>query len=198
MPGVRRFLLVRHGESEWNAIGRWQGQEDPPLSEQGLLQALAAADQLGAFDAVWASTLQRAAHTAAIIAEQLGIGPVQLHPGLMEAGFGPWQGLTHAEIDAGWPGYLAAHRRPPGAEQPEEVVRRGRAALGEIATATPGGDVLVVSHGGMLRQLCRDIGGVELGFPNLGGAWFAVHDDGRIAVGEEVQLIEPTAFRNTL
>jgi broad specificity phosphatase PhoE len=195
---VTRVLVLRHGESEWNAVGRWQGQEDPPLSEEGLLQALAAAERLGTFDAVWASTLQRAAHTAAIIAEHLGIGPVQLHPGLMEAGFGPWQGLTHAEIEAGWPGFLAEHRRPPGAEQPEAVVERGRAALVDVASASPGGEVLVVSHGGMLRQLCRAFGDVEYGFANLGGAWFMVHDDGRIAVGEEVQLVEPSAFRNTL
>ena len=90
-----------------------------PITENGLLQAVAAGQQLGTFDAVWASTLQRAAHTAAIIAETIGVGPVQTHPGLMEAAFGPWQGLTVTEIEAGWPGYLEAHRRPDGAETPD-------------------------------------------------------------------------------
>ncbi|MGB8861557.1 MAG: phosphoglycerate mutase family protein, partial [Ilumatobacteraceae bacterium] len=53
---VTRLLTLRHGESEWNAIGRWQGQEDPPLTDAGMLQAVAAAEALGTFDAVWAST----------------------------------------------------------------------------------------------------------------------------------------------
>jgi len=90
MTAPTRLLALRHGESEWNALGRWQGQADPPLTETGLLQAVAAGEQLGTFDAVWASTLQRAAHTAAIIAEAIGVGPVQLHPGLMEAANLEW------------------------------------------------------------------------------------------------------------
>ena len=197
-PPVTRILALRHGESEWNAVGRWQGQADPPLTETGLLQALAAAQQLGTFDAVWASTLQRAAHTAAIIAETIGVGPVQTHPGLMEAAFGPWQGLTHDEIEAGWPGYLAEHRRPDGAEQPEAVVARALDAFRDIATATSGGEVLVVTHAGLIRTVCRALGEHDFRFPNLGGTWFVVHADGRVTVGEQVQLVEPTAFRDTL
>lgn len=195
---VARILALRHGESEWNAVGRWQGQEDPPLTETGLLQAVAAADRLGSFDAVWASTLQRAAHTAAVIAESIGVGPVQLHPGLMEASFGPWQGLTVSEIEAGWPGYLAEHRRPDGAEAASDVVERALDAFRDIAAASPGGEVLVVTHAGLIRTVCRSLGDLDVRFPNLGGAWFAVHDDGRVAVGEQVQLIEPEAFRDTL
>jgi probable phosphoglycerate mutase len=195
---VTRLLALRHGESEWNALGRWQGQEDPPLTEVGLLQAVAASEQLGTFDAVWASTLQRAAHTAAIIAEHIGVGPVQTHPGLMEASFGPWQGLTVAEIDAGWPGYLAEHRRPDGAEEPEAVVERALHAFRDIAAATPGGEVLVVSHAGLIRTVCRILGEHDVRFSNLSGRWFAVHPDGRVTVGEHVQLVEPNAFRDTL
>lgn len=195
---VTRLLALRHGESEWNAVGRWQGQEDPPLTETGLLQAVTAGEQLGTFDAVWASPLQRAAHTAAVIAEAIGVGPVQTHPGLMEAAFGPWQGLTVKEIEAGWPGYLAEHRRPEGAESHEQVTARALAALRDIAEATPGGEVLVVAHAGLIRTLCRTLAGLDVRFPNLGGAWFVVHPDGQVAVGEEVQLVEPSAFRNTL
>jgi len=195
---VTRILALRHGESEWNASGRWQGQEDPPLTETGLLQAVAAADQLGTFDAVWASTLQRAAHTAAVIAEHIGVGPVQLHPGLMEAAFGPWQGLTVAEIEAGWPGYLAEQRRPEGAEEPEAVVARAVQACNDIAMASPGGEVLVVTHAGLIRTLCHVLGHLEVRFPNLSGTWLIVHPDGRVAIGEQVQLVEPSAFRNTL
>ena len=120
MAGTRTSVLaLRHGESEWNAVGRWQGQADPPLTDAGMLQAVAAARLLGTFDAVFASSLQRAADTAAIIAESLGIGPVQLMDDLMESSFGPWQGLTISEIESGWPGYLSEHRRPEGAEQPD-------------------------------------------------------------------------------
>lgn len=195
---VTRLLALRHGESEWNAVGRWQGQEDPPLTEVGLLQAVAAAEQLGTFDAVWASTLQRAAYTAAIIAEHIGVGPVQTHPGLMEAAFGPWQGLTVAEIETGWPGYLEAHRRPDGAEDPDAVVERALQAFRDIAAATPGGEVLVVSHAGLIRTVCRSLGEHDVRFSNLSGRWFAVHPDGRVTVGEHVQLVEPNAFRDTL
>jgi probable phosphoglycerate mutase len=195
---VTRVLALRHGESEWNAVGRWQGQEDPPLTETGLLQAVAAGEQLGTFDAVWSSTLQRAAHTAAIISEAIGVGPVLTEPGLMEAGFGPWQGLTIAEIEVGWPGYLADHRRPNGAEEPAAVAARAAQALCRISAATPGGEVLVVTHAGLIRTLRRALDAPDIRFSNLGGCWFMVHDDGRVTAGEPVQLVEPSAFRDTL
>lgn len=193
-----RLLTVRHGESEWNAIGRWQGQADPPLTDAGVLQATAAAQHLGGFDGVWASRLQRAALTAEIIAEQLGIGPVQLHPGLMENAFGPWEGLTVAEIEAGWPGYLADNRRPDGAEQPDAVVARGLAALREIAAAHQGGEVLVVTHAGLIRTLRRACDGSDVRFNNLSGCWFHVHADGRVVAGDAVELVHPNTFGDTL
>jgi len=195
---VTRVIALRHGESEWNAVGRWQGQADPPLTDAGMLQAVAAAEVLGTFDAVWASTLQRAAYTAAIIAEALGIGPVQVDPGLMENAFGPWQGLTIQEIEAGWPNYLAEHRRPDGAEQAEEVAERALAALRRIATEHPGGEVLVVTHAGLLRTLRRSLGADDVRFTNLGGCWFHVHADGRVVPGDVVHLIDPQSFGDTL
>ena len=197
-PHATRLLAIRHGESEWNAVGRWQGQADPPLTDAGMLQAVAAAEVLGTFDAVWASSLQRAANTAAIIAESIGVGPVQLHPGLMENAFGPWQGLTVAEIEACWPGYLVDNRRPEGAEQPEAVTERGLAAFGEIAHQYPGGEVLVVTHAGLIRTLRRALDGSDLRFNNLGGCWFHVHRDGRIVAGDPVELVHPQTFGDTL
>ena len=197
-PHVTRLLVLRHGESEWNALGRWQGQADPPLTEVGLRQAVAAAEQLGTFDAVWASTLQRAAHTAAIIAEQLGIGPVQLDEGLLEAAFGPWQGLTVHEIEEGWPGYLAAHRRPDGAEPPERISARAIDAFRRIASATPGGEVLVVSHAGLIRTVRRALDAPDIRFTNLGGCWIHVFADGSVDAGDPVQLVDPIAFGDTL
>ena len=195
---VTRVLTLRHGESEWNAVGRWQGQADPPLTDAGMLQAMAASEVLGTFDAVWASTLQRSAYTAAIIAEALGIGPVQVDPGLMENAFGPWQGLTIQEIEAGWPNYLAEHRRPEGAEEAEEVIGRALAALRRIAAEHPGGEVLVVTHAGLLRTLRRSMGAADIRFTNLGGCWFDVHADGRVTPGEAVHLIDPQSFGDTL
>ena len=103
---MTRVLLIRHGQSEWNADGRWQGQADPPLTDLGRHQAMHAARNLGAVDAIVASDLQRASETALIIAEALGVGPVVLEPGLRERDAGEWSGLTRAEIERDWPGYL--------------------------------------------------------------------------------------------
>ena len=180
---VTRVLALRHGESEWNAVGRWQGQADPPLTDAGMLQAVSAAEVLGTFDAVWASTLQRAAYTAAIIAEALGIGPVQVDPGLMENA----------------PYVLATgYNNPEGAELAEEVTERALSALRRIAAANRGGEVLVVTHAGLLRTLRRALGADDVRFTNLGGCWFDVHDDGRVTPGDVVHLIEPQSFGDTL
>jgi broad specificity phosphatase PhoE len=69
--GVARILMVRHGQSEWNAIGKWQGQEDPPLTELGVDQAMRAGQVLGSFDLIASSDLQRAAITATVIGEPI-------------------------------------------------------------------------------------------------------------------------------
>src|ERR671917_2105987 len=107
-PDTTRVLLVRHGQSEWNAVGRWQGQADPPLSDVGRQQARSAARSLGALDAIFASDLQRATETAMIIAAELGVGPVVVDPDLRERDAGEWSGLTRAEIEERYPGYLNA------------------------------------------------------------------------------------------
>ena len=196
-------LAIRHGESEWNAVGRWQGQADPPLTDAGMLQAVAAAKVLGTFDGVYASSLQRAAATAAIIAESIGIGPVMLLDDVMENAFGPWQGLTISEIEQGWPGYLAEHRRPDGAEPTEVVLARGLRALRTIAAEHRGEQALVITHAGLLRTLHRELvvsnpRGLKAGddqaslrFANLGGCWFHVFESGEVEVGEVVSLIDP-------
>src|SRR4249919_1885580 len=95
-----RVLLARHGQSEWNSAGRWQGQADPPLSALGRKQAIHAAERIGAVDAIIASDLQRAAETAFIIAEAIGVGPVITEPQLRERNVGEWSGLTRDEIEA--------------------------------------------------------------------------------------------------
>ncbi|HEX8581069.1 MAG TPA: histidine phosphatase family protein, partial [Acidimicrobiales bacterium] len=82
--GAGRVLLVRHGQSVWNAEGRWQGQLDPPLSDVGAEQARAAAAHLDGVVAVATSDLDRARRTAEILAEALGVGPAIVEPGLRE------------------------------------------------------------------------------------------------------------------
>jgi broad specificity phosphatase PhoE len=183
-------LVLRHGQSEWNAAGRWQGHADPPLDRAGELQAVAASELLGTFDAVWASDLQRASRTAMIIAELLGIGPVQIDPRLRETDVGEWEGLTQQEVEAGWPGYLAARRRPPGFEPYDAAADRLLAALRDMVAPHPGGEVLAVSHGGVIRAALRAVGAPDPRLGNVAGAWFVVHPDGRVQGGHVVELAQ--------
>jgi len=188
LPDMARILLVRHGQSVWNADGRWQGQADPPLSELGEQQAVAAARAVGLVDAIYASDLTRARHTAELVAEQLGTD-VAVDPRLRERHAGGWEGRTRAEIDEGWPGYLATGRRPAGYEPDDSVLDRALAALAAIAGAHDG-DVLVITHGGVVRvierHLDRDVDGL---IPNLGGRWLE-HDGDGLRLGERVVLLD--------
>lgn len=194
-PAPTRLLVARHGQSEWNASGRWQGQADPPLSDEGMRQAADAGLQLGGFDAVWASDLQRASFTASIIGEIIGIGPVLLDTRLRETDVGPWEGLTHDEVDAGWPGYLADHRRPDGFERYDDAAARMIDAFIDIAAHTPGGEVLVVSHGGVIRAVRRLLGAADAKMANLGASWFTISDK-QVFVGELANLVgaEPSGM----
>ena len=184
-----RLLVARHGQSEWNAVGRWQGQADVPLSDEGMRQAAGAGLQLGMFDAIWSSDLERACLTAAIIAEIIGIGPVLLDARLRETDVGPWQGLTHDEVEAGWPGFLAEHRRPEGFEPYDDAADRMIAAFIAIAAASPGEEVLVISHGGAIRAVRQMLGAADGRLPNLGASWFTVTGD-RVTAGDIVNLAD--------
>jgi uncharacterized phosphatase len=184
-----RVLVVRHGQSVWNADGRWQGHADPPLSALGTLQAKVAASSLGSVDAIVASDLARAVDTARIIAGQLGVGPVDVDPRLREVDAGEWTGLTRDEIEAAWPGWLAEGHRPPAFEHWEHVAVRVVHALHDLAARHPGGDVLVVSHSGVIRSVERHLAGAGPMVPNLGGTWFDV-GDGTVTVGDRVLLID--------
>jgi len=186
---VTRILVVRHGQSEWNADGRWQGQENPPLTQLGRDQAKEAAAAIGAVEAVYASPLDRATTTAVIIAEQLGIGPVMMSPGLMERHAGEWQGLTRPEIEAAYPGYLDAGTRPPGWEDDDEVEARVLGALSSIADTHPDGEVLAVAHAGVIYAIERITGAPWERLANLGGLWVERTPGGDWRVGERVHLL---------
>ena len=187
---MTRVLLVRHGQSEWNATGRWQGQADPPLSDLGRRQAREAARAIGAVDAVWSSDLQRAAETAAIISADIGVGPVVLDPDLRERDAGEYSGLTRAQIEERFPGYLADHRRPPGWEPDEHLLARALRVVHEIAATVPGGDVLAVTHGGLVYTLEAYLGASHARLANTEGRWIAV-DRERLRLGDRILLADP-------
>jgi broad specificity phosphatase PhoE len=181
------ILVLRHGQSEWNSIRRWQGTADSPLTELGRQQAGATAALLAAlrleFPAIWTSDLRRASETAAIIARRLGLGEPIVDARLREAHAGEWEGLTPEEIELRWPGWLEAHHRPTTFEPYSAVLARASEALSEVAARArdldpPAG--LVVAHSGVVRSLIRHLGGIDTRIPNLGGVWFtAFVIDGR-------------------
>tara|TARA_B100000378_G_scaffold76635_1_gene59658 strand:+ start:191 stop:775 length:585 start_codon:yes stop_codon:yes gene_type:complete len=185
---MTRLLVVRHGQSEWNATGRWQGRADPPLTDEGRRQSIAATGALGSFDAVVASPLLRAVETATIIAERLGIGPVPTDPDLMERDAGEWQGLTRVQIQEQWPGYLEDGRRPPGYEPDDAMLARVRSGLNRIAGRVGDGDVLVISHGGVVYALEDACGEPWRRIPNLGARWFEVSGPD-LTAGPRVDLV---------
>lgn len=185
------MLVVRHGQSEWNAVGRWQGQEDPPLSDLGRAQAITAAQRVGTVDLVVASDLQRAIETAAIIAEAIGVGPVLVEPGLRERHAGEWQGLTKAEIEAAWPGYLEAGDRPPGFEATDTFTDRVHGALDRLEAAHRGATMLVVSHGGVIYIVEEHHGLPFERVANLSGRELTHHGPPRgIVLGERLDLVD--------
>jgi 2,3-bisphosphoglycerate-dependent phosphoglycerate mutase len=148
---VTTFLLVRHGETDWNAEGRLQGHTDRPLNEYGRRQARELAEQLAdeQVDAIYASDLARARETAEIVGARLGL-PVRLDPDLREKNWGTWEGLTGDE---------RVHVELVG-ESTEEHRDRMMRALERIASAHPAGRVVVVSHGGSLRRVQAALHGV--------------------------------------
>jgi probable phosphoglycerate mutase len=180
-------LVARHGQSEWNATGRWQGQADPPLSDLGRAQAAGAATLLGAFDAIIASDLDRALTTAMIIAAHLGIGPVLVEPDFRERHAGEYQGLTRDEIEERYPGNLDAGIWPPGWEPDTSVHARVDDGLARVKAEIGSGDVLIVSHGGVIYSLESHHGATHERISNLGARWFH-HDERGWRLGERVQL----------
>lgn len=192
-----RLFLVRHGESTWNADGRWQGQADPPLSALGERQAEAGvAGFTEAVDAVWTSDLARAARTAELLATGLGLAPPHADARLRERDVGEWSGLTRSEIEERWPGALAERRSPSGWEDDDRLAQRALAALRELASTAPGTTIVVVTHGGVIRTIERHLGAEPEPVPNLSGRWLAADDD--LTLGERQLLIDPDDIEVTV
>ena len=193
-----RILLVRHGQSTWNALGKWQGRADPPLSPLGQRQAASAAARIGIVDAVIASPLVRARQTAEIIAGGIGVGPVGTDDRLIETDAGDWTGLTFHEIRTGWPGWLDQHRWPDNFEKEIDIVARMAEALIDIAARQPGASVVAVTHSGAMRNLDRSLGDHDPSIPNLAARWYDVNEFS-ITGGERLLLADPehTTFTGT-
>ena len=175
------LCLVRHGETAWNAEHRVQGQLDIPLNAVGHRQAkcVARALQGERFDALYSSDLQRTRQTIAPLAAVLGMA-VTTDAGLRERHYGIFERLTYAEVKQTYPeDYARFAARDPEfgfrtGEKLKDFYARAVGALQAIAARHPGGQVLVVTHGGVLDMLYRHVRGLPLqgerdfGIPNCG------------------------------
>lgn len=163
------FWLVRHGQTDWNFTGRWQGQSPnaPGLNEIGRMQALGLRDQLKKvhLSAIYSSDLLRSRQTAELIAEPLGLS-VNLEPRLREMKLGKWEGMLSEDIKTQFPQELAeracdpVNTRAPGGESPMQVAKRVVGAVDEIGMRHPEEGVLIVAHGislAIITCLARDI-----------------------------------------
>ncbi len=163
VPGLRVYL-VRHGESTWNRIGRFQGQLDPPLSEAGWQQAARIAARLAGhiWQGFYCSDLRRAHQTAMVIAETSGFRPT-VDARWREIHLGDWEGMTRAEVIERYPEHMRRWaRRPdwdivPGGEGTQAFRDRVQAVWEELVGRHREGEVLVVSHGGVIQALLSEV-----------------------------------------
>lgn len=167
------LILVRHGETEWNRAGRIQGHSDSPLTREGVEQAEAMGKRLRELpiDAVVASDLGRAHHTAAILCQHLDHSIVPA-TALRERAFGVGEGLTYAEIDERFPEMFSRVRQTdpdfaaPGGESRRQFHDRIVSGLVELSRQYKGSRVLVVTHGGVLAAVYRWLNGLPVSSPH--------------------------------
>ena len=184
------ILLARHGETDWNREGRFQGHADPPLNETGRAQAAVLAMELAdvALAAVYSSPLRRALETAEVVAAQHELEPVAVDA-LREVDVGSWEGLTRAEVEARFPQQLGRwldyDQGWQDGESYDEMGQRVVSALLGLAAAHLGEQILAVTHGGPIRAAFAFADGTShadarrLG-PRIGNAFvakFAVEDE---------------------
>lgn len=180
MPPMARFLyLARHGETDWNVAGRWQGHTDVPLNETGRAQARALVPLLRVVGvgAAVSSDLSRARETAGIAAAGLGVAVAYSDTALRERSFGLFEGLTREECaerhPEAWRAWLEERRAPSGAESQEQVAARVVAAVERVArqVANEVLSALVVTHGGALRALVAAVTGQMPPLVKNGDVW---------------------------
>jgi glucosyl-3-phosphoglycerate phosphatase len=180
---IRRLVMLRHGQTEYNAGSRMQGQLDTELSDLGREQAAAAAEVLAKRQplTIVSSDLRRALDTAVALGERSGL-PVLVDTRLRETHLGDWQGLTHLEVDAAAPGARLAWREnawwaPHGGESRVDVAARGMPVVAELIAEQsewgvdePERPVVLVAHGGLIAALTAALLGLPVdNWPVLGG-----------------------------
>jgi probable phosphoglycerate mutase len=173
------FALVRHGETDWNRERRIQGSTDIPLNDTGREQARATGVLLAnrRWTALVASPLSRAAETARLIGEHVGLSEPELEPRLVERDYGAAEGLTGTEIDALYPDGADV----PGREPREAVAVRAVDALHDLAARHPGEAVIVVAHGGVIRSVLESVDpGRHRGMITNGSVHSFRHADGAL------------------
>ena len=151
---MTHFILVRHGQTEWNRVERFRGRADVPLNETGLAQADATARKIAERwhpEAVYSSPLSRALKTAQPIAQPFDLR-VQTHPGLADIDYGEWQGLTPDEVKERWPDlhhtwyHAPQNARIPDGETLQDLRNRGMAMVNELAAKHARQTVVLVGH----------------------------------------------------
>jgi 2,3-bisphosphoglycerate-dependent phosphoglycerate mutase len=158
MVGMTQLLVARHGETDWNREGRWQGHGGPGLNETGRRQAHALAGRLGGLqiDALYTSDLARAVETAEILAARIGRTPM-LERGLREVDNGDWRGLTRAQVrqrdPAGYRRWLRGEPGWHGGETYDEMHARVVTTLDRLLAMHRRGRIVLVSHGGAVRAI---------------------------------------------
>ncbi|MGI9666289.1 MAG: histidine phosphatase family protein [Acidimicrobiia bacterium] len=167
-PEGPRVTLVRHGQTEGNVLGRWQGRSDSDLTELGRSQAEAAAGQMPAFDTVFTSPLGRTTETARILTGGNGNPDPVAHEGLVEMSFGEWEDLTIDEAKLRDPGlfhkvYVEGVDVPRGTtgESFTEAGIRMRAAVADIGSNGNGDEIGAISHGAVIRAYVTSVLGLE-------------------------------------
>jgi uncharacterized phosphatase len=149
------LYLVRHGETDWNLQRRIQGSTDIPLNQTGRLQARSTGRLLArrSWDAIISSPLSRAAETAAIIADELGLPAPQIVDDIVERAYGEAEGLDDIELARRFPGTTPV----AGRESRQEVSARVTPALLEIGENRPGQHVIITTHGGVIRTVLEAV-----------------------------------------
>ncbi|GAB6137032.1 alpha-ribazole phosphatase [Halanaerobaculum tunisiense] len=153
-------ILVRHGETDWNQAGKFQGNKDIPLNDTGLAQARKLAQRLEGttFDTIYTSDLSRASRTAEIIAKKQGLA-IEKKTAFQEIDFGDWEGLTFVDLEEDYQAAFAAWKEnpvdngPPKGENLGEVQTRVVTRIKDILNSQEQDRILVVAHGGVIRVL---------------------------------------------
>lgn len=179
-----RLILVRHGETDWNAALRYQGQSNVPLNQRGREQAklLTARLKVRGAIALYTSDIVRAQETAEIVGAGLKLTPQTL-PDLREIDVGQWEGLTPEELYRRFPDHMRQYERDPartvriGGESYQQLQERALRALKQIESKHTGDQVVIaVSHGGTIRAILCHVIGLDL--INFGKLWL---DNGSIS-----------------